>query len=283
MIHYKNCSEVSWEKIYAGFKIGFSDYIIKFEMPQEDFIKRFFGPEGNELQYSQIALDNDEPVGLILGGIKQYEGVKTMRCGTLCIHPDYRGKGISQELFRLHKETALDNGCRQLFLEVIVGNDRAIKFYNNLGYEKIYDISYFTHSSPEQLEAGYGNSIKIEQINQAELECFYHKLGDTHINWQNDLDYMKKIEGLKHYGAYDNSELIAAVTVTAGGKVFFIRTLPEHRNKGIARGLLVHAIKELELKKLYISFTNNSWLEGFVRHLGFTEDKIAQYEMYVTL
>ena len=53
-----------------------------------------------------------------------------MRCGTLAVHPNYRGVGVSQKLFELHKE-ALQNECKQLFLEVIVGNDRAIRFIIN--------------------------------------------------------------------------------------------------------------------------------------------------------
>ncbi|PGZ06934.1 GNAT family N-acetyltransferase, partial [Bacillus cereus] len=143
MIQYKRCSEVSIDLVYKAFKDGFSDYIIKMEVSKEDFIKRFFGAEGNSLEHSFLALDGEKSVGLILGGIKVYETINTMRCGTLAVHPEYRGIGVSQKLFELHKEEAIQNGCKQLFLEVIVGNDRAINFYNKLGYEKVYDLSYY--------------------------------------------------------------------------------------------------------------------------------------------
>lgn len=79
MIQYKRCSEVSIDLVYKAFKDGFSDYIIKLEVSKEDFIKRFFGPEGNSLEHSFLALDGDECVGVILGGIKVYESIKTMR------------------------------------------------------------------------------------------------------------------------------------------------------------------------------------------------------------
>lgn len=144
MIQYKRCSEVSIDLVYEAFKDGFSDYIIKMEVSIEDFIKRFFGPEGNSLKHSFLALDGNKSVGVILGGIKDYEKIKTMRCGTLAVHPNYRGIGVSQKLFELHKEEALQNECKQLFLEVIVGNDRAIHFYTKLGYEKVYDLSYLS-------------------------------------------------------------------------------------------------------------------------------------------
>lgn len=137
MVHYKTCTEADIDWMYEAFQVGFSDYIIKMDISKEDFIKRFLGIEGNRLEHSFIALNEHEPIGIIMGGIKDYEGIKTMRCGTLAIHPDFRGKGVSHKLFELHKEEAIQNGCQQLFLEVIVGNDRVIQFYNKLGYEKI--------------------------------------------------------------------------------------------------------------------------------------------------
>ena len=99
MFQYKKCSEVNIDLVYEAFKDGFSDYIIKMEISKEDFIQRFLGPEGNSLKHSFLALDDDKSVGVILGGIKDYENIKTMRCGTLAVHPNYRVVGVSQKFF----------------------------------------------------------------------------------------------------------------------------------------------------------------------------------------
>ncbi len=109
-------------------EMAFQITLLKWKFQSEDFIKRFFGAEGNSLKHSFVALDGNKSVGVILGGIKDYENIKTMRRGTLAVHPNYRGIGVSQKLFELHKDEAIQNGCKQLFLEVIVGNDRAIRF-----------------------------------------------------------------------------------------------------------------------------------------------------------
>src|SRR5690554_4477018 len=159
MISYKRCIEVSEDVIFQAFQIGFSDYIIKFDMPKDFFMKRFFGPEGNSLEYSVIALDGDKPVGLNLGGIKIYEGIKTLRCGALCIHPDYRGTEVGKKLFELHKEIAMENDCKQMFLEVIVGNDRAINFYKKKGYAKVYDIVYYSHNNPSEIKGAIPSDL----------------------------------------------------------------------------------------------------------------------------
>ncbi|MDE7546259.1 GNAT family N-acetyltransferase, partial [Bacillus cereus] len=187
MIQYKRCSEVNIDLVYEAFKDGFSDYIIKMEVSKEDFIKRFFGAEGNSLEHSFLSLEGDKPVGVILGGIKVYENIKTMRCGTLAVHPEFRGIGVSQKLFELHKEEALQNECKQLFLEVIVGNDRAIRFYNKLGYEKVYDLSYYNLKDMTKIMLKECKGIEVKQLEFVAFKVEIQKWLHFHINWQNDM------------------------------------------------------------------------------------------------
>ncbi|SNS73472.1 Acetyltransferase (GNAT) domain-containing protein [Anaerovirgula multivorans] len=283
MIVYDNCSHVEFHSVYNAFQIGFSDYMIKIEMSEENFLKRFFGPEGNQLEHSFIALDGGEPIGVILGGIKDYEGVKTLRCGTLCVHPDYRGKGVSKELFQLHKQVAVVNDCKQMFLEILVGNDRALKFYKNLGYEKIYDLSYYTYEDQGNLKKKIDDSIGIQKVSFEAIRMLSNQIEDVHINWQNDFDYMEKLESLIHYGVYQDSELIGALSLNTDGKIYFIWIKPSYRHKGIAKNMIMKASKELYLNKLSISFPNNAGLAGFLKRLNFQREEIAQYEMYLTL
>ena len=81
MIKYKNCLEVTSDDIFNAFQDGFSDYIIKINVNKEDFEGRFFGAEGNSKENSFVVYDGNKPIGLILGGIKVYDGIKTLRCG----------------------------------------------------------------------------------------------------------------------------------------------------------------------------------------------------------
>lgn len=284
MITYKRCTETNEDAIFEAFQAGFSDYIVKIELTKDAFMKHFFGPEGNSLVYSVIAFDGEKPVGLNLGGIKIYEGVKTLRCGALCVHPDYRGTGVSSRLFQLHKEIALENRCKQMFLEVIVGNDRAIRFYRKKGYEKVYDLAYYTHNNPSEINAVLPDAAPvIKRIDMDDLRSLNHSIQDTHINWQNDFDYIHHIQGQKHYGVFQDAKLIGGLSIHPAGKINFLWIDPKYRNRGIGRGLIRHAASELNLSKLSVSFPNNAALMGFVKRLGFTKDPISQYEMYYTL
>ncbi|MCW9129531.1 GNAT family N-acetyltransferase [Bacillus paramycoides] len=279
MIQYKRCSEVSIDLVYEAFKDGFSDYIIKMDVAKEDFIKRFFGPEGNSLEHSFLALDDDKSVGVILGGIKIYESIKTMRCGTLAVHPSYRGVGISQKLFELHKEEAIQNECKQLFLEVIVGNDRAINFYNKLGYEKVYDLSYYSLNDFTIITNKDFKNIEIKQLKFQKFKVEIQKWLNFHINWQNDIDYIEKTNNT-YYSAYVDNDLKGTVCINEQGKISFIFVAKEYRNIGIATRLLQVAREELKLSSLSIGFPNNSSLQGYLKKCGFEKNSLAQYEMY---
>lgn len=283
MISYYRCTEVSQELLFEAFHSGFSDYMIKFNLTKEMFFYRFFGAEGNALQHSFIAVDDNKGIGLILGGIKEYEGCKTLRCGALAVHPSYRRKKIGDHLFGMHKEEGSIHDCKQLFLEVIQGNDKAIAFYSKLGYEKVYDLSYFSMENLSNLAKYSLSGTDMKKIGIHEFEAIAGQSRDIHINWQNDLDYLKAAKDVVYYGAYVEERLIGSLAFQANGKVSYLRVEQDYRRRGLASALLKRACDENNIRKISLSFPNNSLLYGFVKHSGFTKDPVTQYEMYYIL
>lgn len=280
MIVYKKCSEVSKEIIFDAFNIGFEDYIVQIKMPIEFFFERFFGPEGNKLEYSFIALDENRPVGLILGGIKVYDGLKTMRCGALCVDNEYRGRGISQELFSLHKEIALYENCDRLFLEVIKGNDRAIKFYEKMGYKKIHDLIYYSCNDFSNIKPKDYIFKQLEFINFKNLNKDLEKI---HINWQNDLDYLEKIESIKYFGAFDNESLMGSMAISLNGKIAILYVHPKYRKMGVGSNLIKYAKDVLNLNAVQINYPDNVNMGEFLEKIGFMLNSLGQFEMEIRL
>lgn len=194
-----------------------------------------------------------------------------------------REEVVGNRLFHLHKEIALENGCKQMFLEVIVGNDRAIRFYNKRGYEKVYDIVYYSHNNPSELNAALPNELEIKRIDMDLLSTLSGEIQDIHINWQNDFDYISRMDSNVHYGIFNDTKLIGGLSIHPLGKLNFLWINSEFRHRGMGRGLIMHAVKELNIDKLVMNFPNNADLLGFVKHLNFTKDSISQYEMYLTV
>ncbi len=283
MIHYKRCSQVDIDMVYNAFKLGFSDYILKIDVPKEVFVNRFFNTEGNSLKNSFIALDNTNPIGIILGGTKVYEGIQTMRCGSFAVYPSYRGNGISLELFKMHKEEALENQCKQLFLEVIENNFRAVKFYENVGYEKMYNLNYFSMKNINSLIQNFNIKYQIKKTDIIDMKLVFKNIKDFHINWQNDLDYIEKLDNTNFYSAYLDYSLLGVLCIELTGRINFIWVNKNFRDNSIGKTLLTAACNDLNLSKLSIGFPNNNLIQGFVKRIGFVKDSISQYEMYLTL
>jgi GNAT superfamily N-acetyltransferase len=97
-MRYERCSLSHLPDLYQAFRSGFADYIVSLDVPYEVFAGRWFQPAWNQLEHSFIAYDGASPIGMILGGIRQYEGLRTMRCGGLCVSPDYRRRGVAHAL-----------------------------------------------------------------------------------------------------------------------------------------------------------------------------------------
>lgn len=283
MITYKTCTEQDYDLLFEAFTKGFSDYMVKFTFTKEIFIENFFKVEQNSLEHSLLAFDDEKPIGIMLGGIKVYDGVKTLRCGTLAIDPEYRKKGIASSLFNLHKEIALKNNCKQLFLEVIKGNDKAINFYLKNDYKINYDITYYRHTNPSELKIKKIPSIEIKSITLDILKDYYLINDNTHINWQNDFDYQGKFKNINFFGAFDNDKLIGAISISNNGRIFYLHVKTNNRFNYIGSYLLSYAYNVIKSPLLVMSFTNNFNLKNFFIKLGFKEDALSQYEMHLPL
>lgn len=263
----KTCNEVSMEDVYAIFKSGFSDYMIQFEINKTDFENRFFGPEANKLIFSYIAYMDEKPVGLILGGCKNFDGVLTLRCGTMCVDPDYRGRGIAKKLLEKHEILAKELGCKNLFLECINGNDRALNFYLSSGYKVVYQLKYYSHKKYKHQEndVEFGDWLDYQN---------YRNDVEGHVNWQNETWAIEKadpqVRFVKHH------DVIVGVMVAIKNRICYIHIKKAYRGNGYGKKLLF----ALETKDVRVSFPSHSGLEMFLMRQGFVEDKISQFEMY---
>jgi len=280
MYKIKKCSEVSDSLIFKAFEDGFADYMIQMKMDEAFFIDRFFGPEGNDRALSFIAFKEGKPVGVTLGGMKTDENFKTLRCGGMAVIPEERGTGLAKTLMEHHEKIALEIGCRQLFLEVIDGNDRAISFYKKIGYEKVYNLTYRTLEwegrNPFALEDGSVQN-RVEPAFLMDIERL-RKMDYSHLPWQGSFDYFMRL-ACHYYGIKDNGQMIAGIVATKN-RVFYLWVHPEHRQKGYAKALISRAVTDLESEGLRITYANNSEVHTFANHCKMEIDPISQLEMY---
>ncbi len=274
MISYKLCSEVPDDVVYEVFKQGYSDYFFKFDMDKTTFISRFLEIEASR-ELSYIAFDFDKPIGLILGVIKLYQGIKTMRCGGFAVIPDYRSKGVGKKLFIRHLSLAREKGCMQLYLEVLKQNHKAIKFYESFGYTSVYDYRFY------KLENTVIDSRLPITVNEVDLQVvkdIRDTMAELHLIWQGEMFTLERLSNIYNYAILEESEIIAVISLKESGLINFLWVRRDKRQKGLAKALMSHGQKELGIKSLSAITSNHFVYEGFLRNLGFSID-LEQFEM----
>lgn len=277
MVSIKRAVEVDDRTIFNAFGEGFSDYIIKFDMEFDIFMNRFFGAEGNTRELSYVTLMDDKPVAVLLAGEKTNEDIKTLRCGGMAVSPRARKQGIAKKLLDSHADDARRLGCRQVFLEVLKGNDGAIKVYEKLGYDKAYDLRYKLIETKNIIDRPTSGGIEVCEYTYDDLVDIRQRY-DGHMPWQSDFPYIKEID-CKYYGIEDDGRLVAGIA-TSSTNVFYIWVDKPYRFKGYALTMLKHVAKNHEMETIKFTFANNSHIQTFIKHLGGVDQGVAQFEMY---
>lgn len=285
MIKLISCNEIADEVIFETFKEGFSDYHIKVEMTQAFFFEQFFGPEGNSRDISFVAYDDDVPVGILLSGIRAFDGIKTMRCGGMAVVPNARKKGIAKLMMAQHEAIAKKENVHQLLLEVLTLNESAYKFYERLGYEKVYDLTYrtFTPSSswlidkPESCLINKEVFYSIQKITLMDLSGLRH-IDESHLPWQGSLEYVSMVP-VEVYGVFKNGQLIAGL-IGSKEKLFYLYVSPDNRLEGVGKALLMTYVQELKVETCQFIYTNNARLHTFSNHVDMDTSDFSQYEYY---
>lgn len=284
---YTCCTNVTKELIFQAFQNGFSDYPIPFQHSIDFFFDCFFNREGNQLEQSFIALQDDSPVGLIMGGIRNFDSYRNLRCGTLCISPEYRGQQVADQLFELFLQHAIQADCERISLEVLADNHRAIRFYKKKNFT-IHNKLLYYHVDGTQLATAYINhssSSQIETLSPSVAASFLKVQKIGHINWQNETDYFLCDPNVRCFQYQDESseEIKGIIAISNSGHIYQLWVSEDSRRHGIGTALILHSYSQIRPEKISLSFPNEFENLDFLSSLGFIKDPVEQYEMFYTL
>lgn len=84
-----------------------------------------------------LAYLDDQPAGLANSfvGFSTFKGKKLINLHDFAVVPEYRGKGIGKAILEHLEEIARKMDCCKLTLEVLEGNKKAMKLYQDFGFE----------------------------------------------------------------------------------------------------------------------------------------------------
>ena len=122
--------------MHNGFLKGFSDYKVPFKLNREAFVKKFVEKLHLDFSLSVGVFHQNELVGFIFHTINTYQGRKTIYNGGTGVSPEHRGNRLVKEMYKHIYPAILESGVDCSVLEVLTDNEKAIKAYLSVGFEK---------------------------------------------------------------------------------------------------------------------------------------------------
>jgi predicted acetyltransferase len=154
--------------------------------------------EGLSLKHSLVAFDGEEPIAIVLNGFRVVKGKKTAWNGGTGIATEYRGKGVSTILMEAALRVYSEEGVEVATLEAIKENERAIRLYQNFGYEITDSLVYLSGTLDSKNIAPISSkSIRPEQLTSY---AFYKE----NVPWQCQWQSVKSGEAQIYYDRNEN-------------------------------------------------------------------------------
>lgn len=123
----------------ALFTAGYEGYFVPVAVDESAF-SFMAGTWDYDLDSSLVAVDGADDVGLCMLGVRGASGW----IGGVGIVAGRRGEGIGEQLMRAIGDQAASRGIEQLWLEVLVQNEPAIRLYEKLGYQVVRELEVWS-------------------------------------------------------------------------------------------------------------------------------------------
>lgn len=267
--------------IYQSFQKAFSDYLIKFEMTQVDFEKKFVEKLQMAFDDSGGAWHNGSLIGFIFTAIENYEGLKTAYNGGTGVVPEYRGQDISGRLYQHLLPRFQKSGIRKCLLEVITTNSRAIKAYQKLGFEKtrIFKCYKIVQRQPARsVDCSIKMAAKPDWVEYDRMKDFEPSFLDINNKVQNNLRNERIMESW-HEGRCAGYAIYQSTT----GRISQLAVRPDLRGNGFGSELIRRIQSEATNRTVtIINVPEGEATNQALSRIGF-ENQLDQYEMELGL
>ncbi|MGE8433880.1 GNAT family N-acetyltransferase [Chryseobacterium joostei] len=280
-MEFKTLKNFDVEELLSVFNLSFSDYVVPFHLTRE-LLDFKIATEKIDLSLSVGAFENDKLVGFILQAEKIENGVGMAYNAGTGVVPEGRGKGLVRKMYDFIIPVLKERNINTLILEVIDGNQKAIRAYENLGFTIVRRLLCFNGNislTPDRSE------IVIKELADFQWETF-RSFRDIKPSWQGSdfvLKDMKK--DCTILGAFKDEILVGyAIYNSIVRKIYQVAVDKNHRKQGIAT-VLFDAIKN-DINGQAVSLNNVDEISkdtsSFLSKIGL-ENKVSQFEMKRTL
>lgn len=280
MLSYRLLTAADFSTLYACFLKAFSDYQVDMQMSEQQFAQRLTR-DGVQLEVSTGAFDDDRMIGFYINAVDDWQGKRTAYDAGTGIVPDYRGRGVAQELFAFTVAKLKERGVSQYLLEVLSSNERAVALYRKLGFVEVRRFAVLR--SQQALETSDELAeVELRRIEQPDWKLF-RSFWDGYPSWQNSIAAVERIPNDRMIlGAYmDGNCLGYGVVFQPAANLMQLAVAPPHRRKGIGSRIL-KALSTPETLKVNNIDEELKETRAFFESNGF-KVVMEQFEMSMTI
>jgi ribosomal protein S18 acetylase RimI-like enzyme len=125
-------SRYSYAELAEIFNAGYEGYFTPFNLDEAAF-RLMSSAFDDDLGASRVALVDGTPAGICKLAIRGERGW----IGGIGVAAPHRGTGVGEALMRAVLDEARSRGLREVWLEVLVQNEPAIRLYEKLGFDRV--------------------------------------------------------------------------------------------------------------------------------------------------
>lgn len=272
----KTLADIDIPQIAAAINKSFSDYIVPFQLNAEQLQYKIIQEDVN-LDLSVGVFDSDVLAGLMLHGLRKNNDNLVAYNAATGVIPTYRGKGLVRKMYDFLIPKLKELQVQKMVLEVIEGNEPAIKAYEKMGYTISRKLVCFSGTAQVD-ETNKETSIKEGTAFQWNK---WLNFWDIQPSWQNAVQSVENSKAIcKVLEAYLDDELVGYLIYNANSKkVNHFAVSPTYRRKEIAKALFGHLQQVLNSDILVYNIDGSSVAcISFLKSLGLKE-KVNQLEM----
>ncbi|MEM1321913.1 MAG: GNAT family N-acetyltransferase [Bacteroidota bacterium] len=217
------------------FNTAFSDYIVTFNATKDYLVNRWVGAR-IDYTLSYGVWDGPKMVAFIVNGIDQRRGALTAHNNGTGVIPDYRGQRLVDRIYDRAIPELKARGVTRCTLEVICGNDRAIRVYERNGFTIGRQLHCYAGLPTE--EAGHFLQLELREMVAPDWPL-YATLGGVEPAWeQNNRAVLALQDQYTYLHLHQRGEVVGyAIINEATGSLPQLAIAEAHRGQGYGRYL----------------------------------------------
>lgn len=272
-------------EMYIAFLDAFSDYPVSFKLTKEQFVRKFVEKLKIDFSLSIGAYDYDALTGFIFTSVNHYEGKLTAYNGGTGVRPNYRGNKLTIQMYDYLKPLLRERKIKQCVLEVLTENTRAIKAYEQVGFESTKYFKCFKLSQTPTKSRDSNFTLNIFSKSYPDWHT-YEKFSEYNPSFLDSQQMiLSNLANEEIIEAHHENQCVGyAIFQPSFGRISQIGVHPDFRNKGIGSAIIAYIYDRSLQKNLTVININKEAKNtiAFFSHIGF-ENQLNQYEMVLTL